>query len=358
MPTVERLAAVGEGGRTRFCAVEGDVEPEGRAFFSLFGLDARLDDEGDLPLGYLAAVGAGLRPDAGLTWGRLAFTHLLPKRNDLVFVSPERTGQSDAERWQLAQAMSEPLAESGWRLAGGEGGPLLVSRSSPLPVETRSLSGLEGKPFREYLPRGEGGRELLTLLTAGQLCLARHPLNLQRKNEGRLPLNTPWIWGVGSGAGFAAPEPPPAGGHCWSDDPQLAGLASLCGFSCETLNENGGIDAGLVARVAETPGVRLVHFQQPGVLARHGMMPERTDLLARLDAAFLQPVTARLSGSETLIIGTPYSLTADGAVFGRPAPWVTAGGKGLRRKKWFWHRGRFGDGPVLNVADFRQRWWS
>ncbi|MBF0462764.1 MAG: hypothetical protein HQL87_15415, partial [Magnetococcales bacterium] len=205
LPVLERLAATGRTGRLQF---------GGEPCFDLFGFSApgRGGPEADLPLGYAVALGLTERdgtgePDPERTWCCLGFTHLYKKQNDLRFLSPERTGQTSAECWALVEALQPDWAEAGWSLyapsrttRGGRAGPVF-SRAADALVRTSPLDLLDGCSLRDRSPVGPDAKHLLPLLTVGQLILARHPVNQERQRAGRVPLNTPWVWGVGRGFG-------------------------------------------------------------------------------------------------------------------------------------------------------------
>ncbi|MBF0285952.1 MAG: phosphoglycerate mutase, partial [Magnetococcales bacterium] len=55
------------------------------------------------------------------------------------------------------------------------------------------------------------------------MILARHPVNLRREREGRLSLNTPWLWGGGPAPEASPPERREIGA-LWSADATAAGL--------------------------------------------------------------------------------------------------------------------------------------
>jgi len=49
----------------------------------------------------------------------------------------------------------------------------------------------------DYLPQGDGAKELMNLTNAAQMVLAHHPVNHQRTERGNLPANSIWLWGHG-----------------------------------------------------------------------------------------------------------------------------------------------------------------
>ena len=48
-----------------------------------------------------------------------------------------------------------------------------------------------------HLPEGDGADRLMQLMTSSQLLLHRHPVNEQRKRDGKLTANSIWLWGHG-----------------------------------------------------------------------------------------------------------------------------------------------------------------
>jgi 2,3-bisphosphoglycerate-independent phosphoglycerate mutase len=53
------------------------------------------------------------------------------------------------------------------------------------------------KSVEDYLPHGDGAKELMNLTNAAQMVLAHHPTNQQRTERGDLPANSIWLWGHG-----------------------------------------------------------------------------------------------------------------------------------------------------------------
>jgi 2,3-bisphosphoglycerate-independent phosphoglycerate mutase len=56
---------------------------------------------------------------------------------------------------------------------------------------------ISGKPVFDHLPKGDGSELLRELMDAALLVLADHPLNVERRKEGKLPANSIWLWGHG-----------------------------------------------------------------------------------------------------------------------------------------------------------------
>ena len=54
-----------------------------------------------------------------------------------------------------------------------------------------------GKRIGEYLPKGEDGAKFYELMTRSYDILAHHPINEQRRKEGKKPANSAWLWSPG-----------------------------------------------------------------------------------------------------------------------------------------------------------------
>lgn len=361
VPIMDRLAATGHTGRLICMGDPG---------FELFGHTAPewAGQEPNLPLGYAVALGladesGGGWPDPTRTWCCLGFTHLHKKQDDLIFLSAERTGQSREECWHLVDALLPDMEEAGWFLyppsRHGLCGLPIFSRDAawdpPASVYALPLDRLEGQSFRKQSPSGPYARTLLPLLTVGQMILARHPVNLERQRLGRVPLNTPWIWGVGSGMA-CAPVSQTHQGVCWTAQPVWAGLARGGGYTVEWLDEQADFTALLTPiKEAASRGVALVHLALPTLLVRHGLLELRQTYLKRVNDQLLEPLAHRLAQTnERLVIAATFAGMTEEKGHATSLPWVMASGRGLTRKRYFWHRGRLGVGPVLNADLF----WS
>lgn len=56
---------------------------------------------------------------------------------------------------------------------------------------------LTGQSISSHVLRSEESMPLMQITNAAQLLFRRHPVNLKRENEGKLPANSIWLWGQG-----------------------------------------------------------------------------------------------------------------------------------------------------------------
>jgi hypothetical protein len=361
---LNRLAAVGSCGQVDFGPEL--VSPELGNVYSdiLLGLDV-WGTKKTLPLGCISAYGMGLDFDLNLnrTWAALGLLHLFPKANKLLFLSPSRVGLSSGEKKQLILGLEEEFNHQGWTIHWSDMWEAAVaSVDGELDVISYPLDILEGQSFFDCLPKGSDANTLISLVTTGQMLLAREPLNKEREKNRLLPLNTPWIWGVGRGDGLMEKMLSVAkNGVLWSSDSVVAGLGRLAGFEANFLDEKNGLDPSKLKQIAQV-GIEssaVIHFKTPALLARLGMLPERQARLERIDRQFIAPLAKELAGAGgKLVVTTPVGLDKEGLPVVGSVPWVSAQSGELTAKKRFWQRKTMGNGVSMVVNQFRSEWYS
>ncbi|MEO5378777.1 MAG: hypothetical protein H7832_13495 [Magnetococcus sp. DMHC-6] len=334
-PTLGRLWSNGRSGHI-FLPQRKFIPEEDIFFFDLFNKELPERQHQDLPLGFFAALGLDLQPDPTRSWGRLAFSHLRQQREQLLFVSPHRTGQTRAEIQRLAQDLAIELAIDGWTIHSSLNEHLLISYPNPLHIRTTPLPPLDGQSILEHLPRGSDNNVLQRLLISGQLLLARHPINLERQTQHRVTLNTPWIWGVGTGP---TKSPGilqlPQHATCFTTEPVVAGLARFIGFDHVFLDDFHLDLTKLTEKIAQAchQGAVLVHLTEPALLGRHGLKTQRQESMLTLDRTFIAPLRqATAAAGQTLLVSTSYGLNPQGEGHTHPVPWLTASGRELTDK--------------------------
>jgi 2,3-bisphosphoglycerate-independent phosphoglycerate mutase len=56
---------------------------------------------------------------------------------------------------------------------------------------------ITGKAILDFIPGGDGADVLNNIMNHSQMALHNHPVNIQRKEQGKLPANSVWLWGHG-----------------------------------------------------------------------------------------------------------------------------------------------------------------
>ncbi|MBF0446647.1 MAG: hypothetical protein HQL67_00455 [Magnetococcales bacterium] len=361
MPELARLVAVGQGGTVSF-GNDSSTPESGQVYRQLLLGPERSKSLPLLGLGYLSALGLGLNPDPGRTWACLELMHLFQKTNKLLFFPPERVGLSPTEKSGLLRCLEAEFQAQGWSLHWSEDyGEAVLSSSTPCQAEVASCTLLDGGSFYDFLPRGIDANRLLALVTTGQMLLSQEPINRQRIQQQKLPLNTPWVWGLAPGdpnldIPALLPDDPK---QVWSSNPSFSGLARLAGFWPNCFDEvalTNQLERVRLLDVAKS-GCGVIHFNRPAHLARLGLMSERQDLLRQIDQQVLAYVAAQLAeGGGPLVVSCSATLDRVGKPLVGPVPWLRVAGKGLGAKKRFWHRRTLFDGQLFSVSQFRREW--
>ncbi len=184
------------------------------------------------PAAPLARRAAGLDwRDAG--WFCAEPVTLVPDRDRLVLLRLDQDGLSEAEARALIESVHAHFPSRELRLELSSGGrwyaraPELDLANGVPPVRA------EGERVNEALTPGLAGSTYARLLNEVQMLWHDHPVNLTRRQEGRAPVNTLWLWGGGPLPGTA-----PAlerSGYLIGSSAELEGLAAWTGLRHERL---------------------------------------------------------------------------------------------------------------------------
>ncbi|MDO8720669.1 MAG: cofactor-independent phosphoglycerate mutase [Syntrophales bacterium] len=79
---------------------------------------------------------------------------------------------------------------------------LLLWKNGISSMETIPPHDITGRGINDFLPKGEGARQLNDLMRRAQKVLQNHPINLRRIKEGKKPANFIWLWGQGRAPKF------------------------------------------------------------------------------------------------------------------------------------------------------------
>ncbi|MBF0309953.1 MAG: hypothetical protein HQL56_10535 [Magnetococcales bacterium] len=314
--------------------------------------------EQDPPLAALAAQALGQEVLPQETWALVVWAHWLRKQDKLLFISPERTGQNEAEIARLGELVRSEWSREGWSVITASRGMVLAKHGEALRLRSFPVEWLEGESAADCLPAGPDAALLHRLLLAGQMLLARCEENRLRLDAGRLSLNTPWIYGVGA-LNACAPLREAFGDirHVWSRSPWVAGAAGGGGVVWHGAPEVGSPWPEAALEAALRQGSAVIHLDMPATLLHHGLAEERGRLLTTLDREWLQPLgrLCQRLGRGVLVLGG-YPVASGGREIAGEVPWAAIGAKGVASPRRFWHRGRFGGGSGHSGAELATLW--
>lgn len=182
----------------------------------------------------LRLLEAGL-PPGNDTWVCVDPVHLLVDQQGIRLDDPTRIALTADEADALATTLA-PLWEGYGQLHTSPAGWHLRI-DGPTPDLPASLVALVGRPARELLPEGDGGKPWRRLMNEVQMALHDHPVNLARAATGQPVVTSLAFWGGGT-----LGKPVPAQSHLTLSSPEqaLRGCALHAGARARLLPDNFG----------------------------------------------------------------------------------------------------------------------
>ncbi|MGB9735825.1 MAG: cofactor-independent phosphoglycerate mutase [bacterium] len=136
------------------------------------------------------------------------------------------------EAKQLIDAVSSSLKHDGLVFYPGVSyRHLIVWHKGKDNIETFPPHDITDQKIDNYMPRGQGAEELISLMKASWDILESHPVNIKRKAQGKAPANSIWIWGLGRAMQLPKfKDLYNLKGACISAVDLVRGIAKLAGF--------------------------------------------------------------------------------------------------------------------------------
>ncbi|VAX10760.1 Regulatory protein, RpfE type [hydrothermal vent metagenome] len=121
-----------------------------------------------------------------------------PDLNSAILLAHEELALSLEEAKQLVTAINEHFADEHWTLQVLQPHCWVMKSVQPFLVKTTALLKLIGQPVGNSLVQGEDRSYWQRIQNEIQMLLFAHPLNKQREQQGRPPVNSLWLWGEGA----------------------------------------------------------------------------------------------------------------------------------------------------------------
>ena len=319
-PVMDRLSARGTLGSVRNCP---PALPAGSdtAILSIFGCDPMRCYSGRAPL---EAAAQGVKLKAGDVAFRCNMASL--EEGDLPFgerrILSHSGGGVDGE---TSRKLAEDLfADPEFRPLAEAAGLRIYPTESyrHICVQTRGdARGLVLAPPHEHLtelcgpnlPCGnENAETLRALMEKSFAFLRRHPLNLRRQAEGKLPANCIWFWAEGTAAELPSfPDKYHKTGAVISAVPLCHGIAALTGLDRISVpgatgekdtNYRGKAEYAVRALLEQGYDFVGIHVEAPDECTHNGDTPGKIGSIEDIDSQVLAPLTEALSGTDYRIL--------------------------------------------------------
>ncbi|MCW9024503.1 MAG: hypothetical protein OQK73_07455 [Gammaproteobacteria bacterium] len=191
--TVPRLSAL-ETFLARAKKINADPVDELMQLAQLFGLT-------ELPV---AALLHGLKDSACTRtsdddWYMCADpVYIQPDRDSAVLLAHEQLQLSMDEARTIATKINQFYANEPWQLEVLQSQQWVIKSTQSYQLELKPLENVMGQYVFDYLPKGKDSGYWKSIFNEIQMLLHALPLNQQRQQEGKLPVNSLWFWGEGS----------------------------------------------------------------------------------------------------------------------------------------------------------------
>jgi 2,3-bisphosphoglycerate-independent phosphoglycerate mutase len=194
------------------------------------------------------------------------------------------------------------------------------SAASPLTgTKAQAPHDIPDKPVADYLPQGPGAGLLVSLMEASAPILAAHPVNRQRRADGKKPATQIWLWGHGQ-APRMAPFAQVYGGRgaIISAVDLVRGVGVLLGWHrIDVPGATGYLDTSYANKgkyAVEALGafdLVCVHVEAPDEASHEGKAAEKVQALERIDEHIVGPLLEALPryGDHRILIEPDHRTT-------------------------------------------------
>ena len=152
------------------------------------------------------------------------------------------------------------------------------------------LSAVAGRSIERLLPETAQAKTLRKLLNEAQMLLHAHATNQQREDDGRLPINSLWLWGGGTLPARIESE----FDGVWSSNPLALGLALAAGVPTHPVPVNASVFFDHAA--AGTNHFIVLEDLLGPVQYENGEAYRQS--LNRLESRWFEPLRAALAGGK------------------------------------------------------------
>ena len=167
-----------------------------------------------------------------------------------------------------------------------------------------------GDPIAKHMPEGSLCDELKELMLVSHEVLDQHPINVQRRKEGKLPANMIWPWAEARAAQLPSfTQKYRKSGAVISAVPLLHGIAGLAGLDVIMVEgANGDLDTnyeGKVAAAAEalkTHDFVCVHVEAPDEMSHAGSMEKKLKAIEYLNDRVVGPLLEGVKDDFRLLL--------------------------------------------------------
>lgn len=299
-PNLERLALDSEIGMVR--TVPKDMSPgSDTANLSVLGYNPQVYYTGRSPLEALS-IGVDMEEtDVSFRCNLVTLSEEQTCYEDRFIMDHSSDEISTEDAAVLVETLKEGLKREGYHFYVGTSYRHLLIEKEGTVVELTPPHDILTKRIREYLPTDPVLRDMME---KSYDILVSHPLNIERRRQGKNPANSAWFWGVGTRPMLTSFEDKfGKKGVMVSAVDLLKGIAVGAGLHNITVEgANGGLYtnyagkaiAAVSALTEESYDFAYIHVEAPDEMGHQGSVEHKKEAIEQIDAHIIGPVVAML----------------------------------------------------------------
>jgi hypothetical protein len=148
------------------------------------------------------------RDPQGAAWAWITPCHWHVGRDHIAMRHPQELALDASDSQALLAAMQPYFEEDGITLEYDAPTTWLARGEVFHDFASASLDRVVGRTIDPWLPRSDKARDIRRLQQEMQMLLYTHPINEERLDQGRLPVNSFWVSGTGALPASALPRAP------------------------------------------------------------------------------------------------------------------------------------------------------
>ena len=312
-PCMDSLAAAGEIG-TVHTIPDGMAPGSDTANLSVLGYDPQKYYSGRSPLEALS-IGVDMKPtDVSLRCNLVTLTEEEPEFGNKRILDHSSGEISTEDAAILLEAVKKELETEVYQFYAGTSYRHLLIWQNGEVVSLAQPHDVLGQEIGQYLPQDNMLRDMME---KSYQILVNHPINIERKKQGKNPANSCWFWGAGTRPSLSSfQEKTGLKGAMVSAVDLLKGIA--VGASMKTVfveGANGGLhtnyrgkaQAAVDVLTKENYDFVYVHVEAPDEMGHQGSAEKKVQAIQYLDGQVIAPIKEMLeqAGEEFRMMVLP-----------------------------------------------------
>ena len=211
---------------------------------------------------------------------------------------------TDAEAYELIKYLNEKLSTEQYKFYPGVSyRHIMILHNGSMNVTLKPPYQFIGEELDKYMPKGDYSQLFSELIIKSYKLLDSHPINIKRKNEGKLPANMIWFWAEGMLASFPTfKEKYNIKGSVIAAVDLIKGLGKMTGMDVPHVpGATGYIDTDyknkgkIACDNLENHDFIMVHIEAPDEAGHAKLKEEKIKAIENIDKYIVGPIICKMN---------------------------------------------------------------